>query len=117
MGEAFREGGWGMYPTTLFGLLLIGVAIGYAFDPARRRVPLIVSLGVMTLLSGGLGFITGIIRALHVSATGKFPEPPHVLAMIGLGESLQNVALALALAAIATLLACVGTMRIALGGA
>ena len=112
MRELFHEGGWGMYPTTLFGLMLIGVAIQYAKDPARKRVPLLFSLGIMTILSGALGFVTGLIRALHVSATGQLPEPPHVLAMLGLGESLSNVALALALAAIATLLASVGALRL-----
>ena len=39
MTDFFMAGGWGMYPTTLFGLLLLAAGIAYAALPERRFVP------------------------------------------------------------------------------
>ncbi|MFL5318501.1 MAG: hypothetical protein ACJ790_02520 [Myxococcaceae bacterium] len=101
--NAFHEGGWGMFPTLICGALTIVMALRYSLAPAKRLVPLLVSLNVMTLLAGSLGFVTGlIVSTTAISATT--PMQPE-LALIGFGESLNNVALALVLmmfAAIAT---------------
>src|SRR5690348_5351015 len=63
MSEAFHMGGWGMYPTLVFGILLVAASVRYAISPERRFVPLQVSLGILTLVGGGLGFITGTIKS------------------------------------------------------
>jgi hypothetical protein len=39
--QHFREGGWGMFPTLGFGLLMLAVAARYALRPERRFVPLL----------------------------------------------------------------------------
>lgn len=111
MGEAFHLGGWGMYPTSIFGLLLIAASIRYAMSPERRFVPLQVSLGIMTLTSGGLGFVTGMIK----SALAIYGAPADMrwIWVVGMGESLNNVALALALLTIGAIAASVGALRIA----
>lgn len=108
--EAFRLGGWGMYPTALFGLLMLGVSIRYALQPDRRFLPLQVSLGILTLLAGGLGFVTGLIATF--SHMGEVPPDQKWIWMLGIGESLHNVALALMLVIFATLLASVGAYRL-----
>jgi hypothetical protein len=108
MGEAFRLGGWGMFPTMFFGVLLIAASIRFALSPERRFVPLQVSLGIMTLASGGLGFVTGMIASvssLEGNARGIW--------LIGMGESLHNVALAFALVTLGGVAASVGALRIA----
>lgn len=111
MGEAFKMGGWGMIPTTFFGLLLIGVAIRYAVSPERRFVPLQLSLGILTLTTGGLGFVTGMIKSFM--AMGDVGPDKRWLWMLGIGESLHNLALALGLVALGGIAASIGASRIA----
>lgn len=109
--KAFRLGGWGMYPTALFGILLVAVAVRYAVRPERRFVPLLVCLGIVTLLAGALGFVTGFIKMMDGATSGRWPGPEHVVAMVGLGESLHNVALALLLTMFAALAATIGAFK------
>jgi hypothetical protein len=111
MSEAFHMGGWGMYPTSIFGVLLIVATIRYAMSPERRFVPLQVSLGIMTLASGCLGFVTGLIKST-MAISGAGPDMRWIW-VVGMGESLNNVALALALLTIGSIAASVGALRIA----
>src|SRR3954451_21242192 len=95
MKEAFIDGGFGMFPTAIFGVLTVLAAVAYAIRPERRFVPLQVSLGIMTLVAGGLGFTTGMIKSLgglHMADAEK-----RWLWLLGMGESLNNIALALGL--------------------
>lgn len=115
MREMFHTGGFGMYPTAAFGLLLIAVAIRYAIKPESRYVPLQITLALLTLLSGALGFVTGIIASF--SAMGGVPGDGSSkwIPLIGAAESLHNVALALALIIVGSIAASVGAARIAAG--
>ncbi|MFL5348273.1 MAG: hypothetical protein ACJ8AT_26055 [Hyalangium sp.] len=110
MKEAFIAGGFGMYPTLLAGLALLIASIQYARRPERRYVPLLLSLGIFTLLAGSLGFITGVMTCLRYWG----PEGSHDPMVIALGieESLNNVVLALLLSVISTLFASVGAWRL-----
>jgi hypothetical protein len=110
MAQWFSLGGYPMWVTLLFGILSIGTAARYAIRPERRFVPLVVSLGSMTFLSGSLGFVTGVIKSLN--ALDLVPADKRWIWMLGVGESLTNVALALALVALATLAMIVGTWKI-----
>lgn len=109
--EQFRDGGWGMWPTLLFGLVLLAASLRYAYRPEGRLVPLLASLGLLTLFSGCLGFVTGIITTMKFVAQVK-PEERYV-ALVGLGESLNNVSLALILCVLATLAVVIGAWRLA----
>jgi hypothetical protein len=115
IGEAFHRGGWGMIPTAIFGVLLIGAAILYAVKPDKRFVPLQFSLGILTLMAGSLGFVTGMIKSLN--AIGEVKPEERFIWLIGMGESLNNIGLALMVVVLAALLASVGTLRIAFGKA
>lgn len=110
--EAFIAGGWGMYPTLLAGLVLLGTCLRYASRPESRYVPLMIALGLFTLFAGCLGFITGIINMLHGYAGMQGEQQPAIL-YYGFQESLHNVALALLMTTASTLAASVGAWRLA----
>lgn len=64
----FRVGGYGMYPISVDGFLLLAAALFLALRPERRLVPLVASLGLLTLGSGVLGTVVGIVTTLHYVA-------------------------------------------------
>jgi hypothetical protein len=101
-----------MYPTALFGILMVGAALAYAVKPEKRFVPLQISLGILTLSAGALGTITGLIKSLL--GLHGVEESHRWIWMLGLGETLHNIALAFAMVVLAVLIASVGALRIAL---
>jgi hypothetical protein len=111
--EAFHQGGFGMYPTGIFGVLLIASAVKYAMSPERRFVPLQFALGIMTLAAGSLGFVTGLIKSFE--AMGGVTEDKRWIWMLGAGESLHNLALAFLTLTVAAIIGSVGAARIARG--
>jgi hypothetical protein len=111
MTEAFIAGGWGMYPTLLAGLALLGTCLRYASRPDSRYVPLMLTLGLFTLLAGSLGFITGVINLLRAYAGPLADQGPTVL-YIGIQESLHNVSLALLLTTASSIAASIGAWRL-----
>ena len=106
----FRDGGWPMYPTLLFGLLLLASGALYVLRPERRFVPLVWSLGVATFGAGLLGSSVGIVKSFHYLPQ-VVPESRLTVAALGCAESLHNVVLALILIVFAALLASVGALR------
>ena len=108
--ESFKMGGPGMIPTAFFGVLLVIAALRYATKPEARWIPLQISLAVLTLATGALGFVAGLIKTT-TNLAGLEPALAVKIAAIGFGESLCNVALALAVIGVAAIGACVGTMR------
>ena len=110
--DAFIAGGWGMYPTLIAGLALLGTSLRYASRPESRYVPLMIALGLFTLFAGGLGFTTGVITMLRFYAEMQ-GEPRPVILYYGFQESLHNVALALLLTTTSTLAASIGAWRLA----
>ncbi len=108
--SAFRDGGFGMFPTLIFGVMMLVIAVRYATKPESRIVPLVVSLGVLTLLAGALGFVTGII--VTMKAVAQVPPGDRYIALIGLGESANNLALALLLAVLSMLAMVLGAWKL-----
>ncbi len=108
--DGFIEGGWPMYPVLIFGLLLLTAAWRYMRQPEERHLPLLRSLGSATLASGFLGTVLGVIHTLE--AIHQVPlELTLRIALLGLGESLNNLALALLLFVLASVIRSVGTLR------
>ena len=113
MFEAFRMGGWGMFPTLIAGVLFIAAATRYAVRPERRFVPLQAALGLITLQIGALGFVTGMIKSFL--AMDQVTPDKRWIWMLGAGEALNCVGLALVLVVVGTLAAAVGAYRISRG--
>lgn len=106
----FRDGGWGMYPTIIFGLILVACGFLFLFRPERRFVPVVVSAGVLTLAAGLLGTSVGIITTFRYLAQVA-PGEQIQIAALGCAESLNNLVLALILTVLSALLTWIGTVR------
>lgn len=109
MGEAFRLGGWGMYPTVVVGLVLVGLAFAHAWSPTARRAAVVKSLSMLTFLVSTLGFVTGVIKSF-CTASDLDGELGKII-VTGVGESLNNLGLGLVLLVIAWTAHTVGAAR------
>jgi len=108
MSEAFHLGGWGMYPTLIAGVLLVGAAARYAWQADRQRMILVIWMQVLTMLVGTLGFVAGMIKtAISAGDTAS----PGATVIQGFGESLHNVGLALCLVITASIVVALGMVR------
>ncbi|MBI5545798.1 MAG: hypothetical protein HY901_18060 [Deltaproteobacteria bacterium] len=108
----FEAGGFGMYPTSLFGFFLVAAAVIYALRPERGFFVLTGCLGLLTLSSGLLGFTTGLVNTFRYLE--KVPnEKLLTIAALGCAESLNNVVLALILVTLTSLIVSVGALRAA----
>jgi hypothetical protein len=110
--EHFRDGGWGMFPILVAGLALLTVAIRYAVRPDRRFVPLLVTLNVLTLSAGALGFVSGVITTATYFDQHATTLPSSI-PFLGVGESLNNVAFALMFVVVAAIAMSLGAWKVA----
>ncbi len=108
----FAEGGFGMYPTLAFGVLLLAVGAFDAIKPERRSNALFVTLGLVVFGCGALGFTLGVVTTPYYVAKLP-PAERYATALMGVAESLHNVALALFFIVLSTLLLAVGAARTA----
>jgi hypothetical protein len=102
-----------MYPTLVFGLLMVGVGALYAARPERRFLPLLAASGVLTMAAGSLGFVLGLMKSFSAAAHHEPRDIASSLALQGTAESLCNVALALSLTMLAAAAASLGAWRLA----
>lgn len=114
MGTFFRDGGWGMYPTTLFGFLLVAAGVLCLLRPERRFVPLVLCLGALTLSSGLLGTTTGLVNTFHYLPRVPEVDQRFTIAALGCAESLNNLVLALILLTLTGVLGAIAALRAAL---
>jgi hypothetical protein len=110
MGSFFTAGGWGMYPTLLFGFALLATTGLFALRPERRFAPLLLCCAALTLASGGLGFSMGVMRTFQYLEQVE-PDKQLLIAGLGVAESLSNVILALILFIVSALVTLVGAVR------
>jgi hypothetical protein len=109
--EFIREAGWGIYPVFLFGAFALTIALRHALRPAREFVPGIVGSSLVTLLAGVLGTVTGLQHA--VEFIGRLPPDRRWIFLIGLREALNNVVAAFTIVVLVSILAAVGSYRLA----
>ena len=105
MTEAFHQGGWGMYPTLVIGLILLGNAFGFAIAPDARRRALVRTLASLTMLVASLGFVSGLIKSC-IAADGAID-----LVIRGFGESLNNIGLGIGMLVTAGVATAIGVYR------
>lgn len=108
--DAFQAGGVGMWPTLVLGVVAVGLSVSHAVKPRPEVLPLIIGTGIATLLSGTLAFVTGVM-ATFGGFDAAAAADISMLAMAGVAESLNAVALALALTMLTALCSGVGSFR------
>ena len=108
--DFFRDGGWGMYPTSLFGFMLVAAGFLYLFRPESRYAPIVFCTGFLTIGAGILGTATGLITTCRYLAHVQ-PIDQLQIAAQGCAESLNNLVLAFILAIIAALPTLGGLVR------
>lgn len=107
----FMEGGFGMWPTLLFGTLALALALRYAVKPKAELFPLVTGLGAAALLAGCLGMVMGLKATASAVAGHPELEAPGRLALAGFSESANNLVLALVLCTLVVLTLGVGAYR------
>ncbi len=94
LGNFYEEGGWGMWPTTVFGFVAMAWAVLFAWRRAQSVMrPVLTTLSLLVLGSGLLGTTVGLVATLR--GASQQPEPgDRVLVMfVGTAESLNNLVL------------------------
>lgn len=109
MGEAFHQGGWGMYPTAIAALALVTIAIQFALRPDPRRAGLLRQLSLLSFVIGALGTVTGCIKAF----TSLDDATPAYSAVVGLGEALNCTAFGLCGVVLGGIFVAIGRARLA----
>lgn len=112
--SGFMEmGGMFMWPVMVFGLATLAAALRYAALPDTGRARSALALGLLTVLAGLAGTSLGFVMTL--TSMGQVSPEQRFIAMIGLGESMCNVALAFVLVTFAAMVGVVGTWRAQVG--
>jgi hypothetical protein len=112
MMEAYRLGGWGMYPVTIVGAVLVVTALLYASRPVRDARQLVVCLSLLTMISGFLGTTMGFLHTMVAAAGSNLAQPVSALLLTGFGESLYCVVQALIFLFVAIAISGVGAVRL-----
>jgi len=106
----FAAGGWGMYPTTVFGFLLLAAIGLHALRPEPRYERVITALMIIVITGGMLGTATGICNTVHY--LDQVPADKQLITFAnGTEESLHNLVLAGIIIVIANLIAAVIAFR------
>ena len=96
-----------MFPTLVCGAFLLAVAVKYAANPEKQRVPLLVALSALTFTSGLLGFVSGFIVTTNAFSGGADAR----VIWVGMGEAANCMALALLLMVFAGVATSLGAWR------
>ncbi|MBN2572956.1 MAG: hypothetical protein JXP73_00185 [Deltaproteobacteria bacterium] len=106
----FIEGGWGMYPVLVMGLMLVWAAARYAIDtePLRLRFITAIALAlVVTMVHATWTCIAAVFHYLQQTPQVPFAQT----LMTGLMESTRPATLGGALLVIALVLVSIGAYR------
>ena len=111
--EFMREGGWGMWPVLLIGLVSLAAAIRYAVRPERLHFRFAAALWLTLLVAVAHASLTDVAAVL-----GYFDDPGRAtdsqiprLIIMGLKESTRPAALGGIFLTLVPLLAAVGIYR------
>jgi len=106
----FVEGGWGMYPVLVMGLMLAWSSARYAIDNEPLRLRFIVALALALVVTMGHATWTCVAAVFHHLA--QRPSEPFARTLVtGLMESTRPAILGGALLTLALILVAIGVYR------
>lgn len=112
--ESFVEGGWGMWPILIFGMITLGAAARFAQQPQLAYLRFVAGMGLTTLVStihATWLCIGSVFKFLESPTRAPTDEMARIL-MVGLKESTRPGSLGGLLLALACLLTSVGLLRL-----
>ncbi len=111
--EFFKEGGWGMWPVLVLGLVMVGSAGRYVMDrePVRLRFVKATSFALLTAIA--LATLTDVAQVLwYISDEARAPADQRIAIFIeGMKECTRPGALGLGLLELALVLVAIGVYR------
>ena len=111
MRHFFVEGGWGMFPVLIVGLVVLYASIRYLVDgePVRLRFILALSLAQLALvIQASVADVAAVMNALNHAP----PEVFSRLLVAGLKESTRPALLGFGLLSLSLILVAVGVYRV-----
>jgi hypothetical protein len=112
-GEFFSEGGWGMYPTLVFGLSTVGGAVWFALKPEPRRLAFTAAMW-LTLVSAIVHATWTDLAAVmaYLSEASQKPDAPVAqILFTGLKESTRPGAMGGIFLTLGLLIVAIGALR------
>jgi hypothetical protein len=112
-GEFMREGGWGMWPVLLLGLVALASATRYAIRPERLCLRFVAVLWLTLLTAVAHATVTDLAAVFrYFEDPGRAPDPQVArLLLVGLKESTRPAALGGIFLTLVPLLAAAGVYR------
>ncbi len=111
--DFFREGGWGMYPVLVIGLVLVWGSGRYALDGEPVRVRFITAAALALIVFSLEGMLTDVATVFWALSENKFPgEPMSKILLMGLKESSRPGILGFLLLGLALVLVTIGVYRV-----
>ena len=110
--ESFRDGGWGMWPVLVFGLLAVVAAARFAWRGEHRLTPFVRWMTATTLSSAVLGFAMAMMAVFNYLVTRR-PEGDQLITILfeGTKEALNCITFGLLMTTLTCLLLAVGHRR------
>jgi len=112
-GDFFAEGGWGMYPTLVFGLSAVGGAVWFVLKPEPRRLAFTAAMW-LTLVSAIVHATWTDLAAVmgFLAEASQKPDAPVVqILFTGLKESTRPGALGGLFLTLTLLVVALGALR------
>lgn len=112
-GDFFAEGGWGMYPTLVFSLSVVGGAVWFALKPEPRRLAFTAAMW-LTLVSAIVHATWTDLAAVfaYLEDPNKTPAGEMARTLVtGLKESTRPGALGGMFLTLALLIVAIGALR------
>ena len=111
MANFFIEGGWGMFPVLIIGLVILFASTRYLVDGEPVRLRFIGALMLVQLAMLAQSSIANVAAVLHATTRSK-PDVRGVLLLQGLYESTRPALLGFGLLCLALILVAIGVYRV-----
>lgn len=111
--QFFREGGWGMWPVLVFGLVMLVTAARYAWDFEPARLRFVVATAAVVIVAMTHAMLTDVAQVFwYVSDPERVSDADLArIVFTGLMESTRPGALGGALVTLALVLVAIGVYR------